>query len=456
MKLSYHLVGLLAFGVGFNCVAAAHELPSMGEIGQFNVDERMRTLFTNPSNVKPLQKVSFAIKESVAQITPACPTLHTGNLYTLTNSQAGNINCYHFEITERSKTTAILVDQVGATNVDLSILRHNNDDTYTLLGSSKNPGNQDESVVILTEPGHYYWYIEVVESDGTPFNFGAAVATELDANEFNDTVASSTILPDRQNNIVGNMDSITDIDYFQFTAVRGQDLSLKLESTNINEYIFEIYNNGWMPIDKGKYIPVTGLQENQPINIRVRANTAISANPSNTYSLQVASIITSFSNHVVSGENGVIRIPYSAFSNPYLTTQAYHKLNWSLVLQDSTGAPVQGATATLKFVKDWYNPVDSMVGHQQTSNSDGIISGLVDLNLCDENEARVRHVDYSMGYKNTWESQFERGAWRIEIPTNVDLNDDEEVDLIGVGGDNFPWVHFAHICYQRLVSSTPS
>ncbi|NMM42822.1 hypothetical protein [Pseudoalteromonas arctica] len=86
-------------------------------------------------------------------ITPICPTLATESLYTLSNSQPGESICYHFEITERSKTTALLVGQSTETDVNLSVLRHNLDDTFTAIGTSANTGNLDEVVLALTEPG---------------------------------------------------------------------------------------------------------------------------------------------------------------------------------------------------------------------------------------------------------------------------------------------------------------
>ena len=143
----------------------------------------------------------------------------------------------------------MLVGQSTETDVNLSVLRHNPDDTFTAIGTSANTGNLDEVVLALTEPGHYYWFMEVIDSDGSPFNFGAAVATNLDAYEFNDTETLATILPDKQNTITGNMDSINDIDYYQFTVVRGQDISIRLlDETLSDEFIFEINNNGWTPL----------------------------------------------------------------------------------------------------------------------------------------------------------------------------------------------------------------
>ena len=172
---------------------------------------------------------------SAASAIPQCPTLATGNLYTLSGLNAGDTACYHFEITARSKTTALLLNQETGNNIDLSIIRHNADNTYTALGTSNNIGNADETVVVLTELGHYYWFMEAQESTGAAFNFGAAVATALDDYEFNDTAATATVLADKQHKIIANMDSATDIDIYIFTSVRGQDVLLNFSDNNSDE-----------------------------------------------------------------------------------------------------------------------------------------------------------------------------------------------------------------------------
>lgn len=447
MKISHLSAVLVAVSTTCSSHALEHKLTPSGVVSQFGAVKSMkdRNLIEKPS--KGVSHISFNSAESALDITPVCPTLSTGNLYTINNSQSGDANCYHFEITERSKTTALLVDQNALTDVNLSILRHDSDDTYTTIGSSANAGNQDEVVVALTEPGHYYWYMEVVESDGSPFSFGAAVATNLDEYEFNDTVASATVLPDLQTSLVANMDAVNDIDYFQYSAARGQDLFLSLQSTASNEYIFEVYNNGWVLLDNNQYISLTGLQVNQVVNFRVRANPNVATNPSNTYNLQAGSV-ASIRKRTVSGEDNVIRIPGSAYDNPYLTVQAYNKITWSAELEDSTGAPVAGATVRLRLVKNWRQGRGSAVNYDITTGPDGKASRVIDLGNCDPNEYPVRHTDYDRGYRNLWESDFERGEWQVVSPLGVNSSNEQTTNAL--------WGAIGHICYQRLISSTPS
>ncbi|WP_052713138.1 hypothetical protein [Pseudoalteromonas rubra] len=455
MKKHTLTLSLLSILASTHALAIDHDLEHAGQVKKF-----VNNALNAPVAVMQSQRVASASvqSETTAAITPVCPTLATGSLYTLSNSSAGESICYHFEITERSKTTALLVGQSQGTNVNLSIIKHNPDNTFTAIGSSANPGNQDEVVLALTEPGHYYWFMEVVESDGAEYNFGAAVANNLDPYEFNDTVALSTVLPDRQNSLVGNMDSINDVDYYQFTAVRGQDLSLSFFDGLSNEYVVEIYNSGWTPIAPNTYQIISNLQENQSINLRVSANKALPVNPANSYTLNIASIVASFDSDVITGESNVNRIPYSAkyYSGPYLTTQAYRKLNWSLVLKDTTGAPIEGALAQFTLIKNVNDAENTLATYRVNSDSNGAISEQINLGACNPNARGIEHTEYSLGYKNEWRSDVEVGLWRLDIPTNRGVDENGKLDTIGIGGDNVSYVYFGHICDQDLISSNPS
>jgi hypothetical protein len=254
------------------------------------------------------------------------------------------------------------------------------------------------------------------------------------------------------------MDSINDVDYYQFTAVRGQDLSLSFFDGLSDEYVVEIYNSGWVPVTPNTYQIISNLQENQSINLRVSANKALPANPENSYTLNIASIVASFSNHVITGESNVNRIPYSArnYSGPYLTTQAYGKLNWSLVLKDTTGAPIEGAVAQFTFIKNVTDAENTLTTYKVNTDGNGAISEQINLGVCSPNVTGIEHTEYSFGYKNEWRSDVEVGLWRIDIPTNRGLDEKGRLDTIGIGGDNVPYVYFGHICDQDLISSNPS
>ncbi|MBE0377154.1 hypothetical protein [Pseudoalteromonas prydzensis] len=418
--------------------------------GEVKLSQKKLTFNTaKKRNKKALSSVANT-EVSTTSITPQCPTLATGNLYTLSGLNVSGTACYHFEITERSKTTALLLNQETGNNIDLSIIRHNEDNTYTTLGTSSNAANADETVVVLTVPGHYYWFMEAQESTGAAFNFGAAVTTELDDYEFNDTAATATVLADKQHKISANMDSATDIDIYKFTSVRGQDVLLNFSDNNLDEWIVEYYSAGWQTFTINADNTLGNLQPNQEIYVRVRPNLALPVNPNNYYGLTFGSKVVSASNHYVSGESNVNRVPYSSFVSdlPYATTQAYRKLTWGITLQDSTGQPIEGASAVLKFDQDIREPegVIEYTDYEMVSNSIGVVSGTINLGSC-YSDLTLRHTEYSLGYKNIWDTDLVYGVWRLEVPHSVGL---------GVGGDNVEYVWFSHLCDQDLVSSNPS
>ncbi len=422
-----------------------------GEVQLFT--KHLPALISQNSIKKPNPAKLEVTADNANAITPVCPTLSTNALYTLTGIEQGTNPCYHFEITETSKTTALLVDQAAGTNIDLSIIRHNPDDSLTLMGSSNNSGNTDEVVKTLTEPGHYYWFMTAVEASNASVSFGASVATQLDEYEFNDTVAASTILSDKQHHITGNMDASNDVDYFQFTAVRGQDVIIKLEDNNLDEWIIELFNSGWVPLAANSDITLSNLQPNQVINVRIRPNLNAQVNPANNYKLIIGSKVVFRRQYDVTGESNVNRIPYSSFNDfgiPYATTQAYKKVTWEISLSDSTNHPVEGALAQLYLLKSSGFQISNIITDE---NGEG--SQVIDLGTCSSSVSLPPFTNFSRGYRNTWEADFEYGYWSIDIPNTGDLD-------LGVGDpsgsplDNASYVTVGHICNMRLVSSVPS
>lgn len=396
------------------------------------------------TKLKPAEKLAGLAAE-IAAITPLCQTLNTGVLYTLSNSVVGNASCFHFEITERAKTTALLVGQNAQTDANLTIFRHEADDSLSVVGTSTNTGNADEVVLALTELGHYYWYIDVVAADGGDFNFAAVANTDADAYELNDSVALSTALPDKFNKLSGNMDSASDVDYYHFTAVRGQDTIISLvDSYNNNEWLLEFYNGGWQTLGSNQTHSLTGLPANQVLNIRVTPNPAVTVDPSHDYQLSFGSKAVSFGPHSVAGESNVTRVSYGA-TEIYLTTQAYRDLNWTATINDSTGQPIEGIEVVLKV--DKHAPFSTggapnYVDYSQLTDSTGQAVGSVNLGTCSGEYTSEKHYEYKFGTKNWWITNFNYGVWRIEVPGYPDL---------GVGGNNVQYVVLGHLCRQTYL-----
>lgn len=232
---------------------------------------------------------------------------------------------------QKAKSIIGLTGQSGGNDFGLLLLKDDGANNVSIVGTSDAVGNGDETIVTLTEPGNYYWYMVPYATDGTPINFAAAVNNQIDAYEVNDTPAKATVLPDKFNTIVSNSDSTIDHDYYQFTAVRGQDVVVELNgiaSGTSNRWITKISGNGINCdiLQNDIYSNIGGLQQNQLLYVRVRPNPTATWSAAAQYQLYFGSKPTTGS-HSVSGENNLIRIPFSVFLNHYLTTQIYRKMN---------------------------------------------------------------------------------------------------------------------------------
>jgi len=381
---------------------------------------------------------------ATSTFTPFCTTLSTGVLYTLNGAATGGAYCYHFNVPSESKTTAMLVNIAANNDMRLTVYRHEDDDSLSLVGQSNNAGNISEEVIAMTESGNYYWYMEALTADGSPFSFATVLNTSFDAYELNDTAALATALPDKFNTVIGNMDSATDIDYYNFTAIRGQDVRFNLTNeigSNHDEWLLE-YNNGsvWQQLNTGASAnyQLEGIPVNYTLSVRARPNPIYTVNPSNTYKLTIGSTVRTSSNHSVEGEGSVLRVPLSATPSGYLTTQAYDNLTWSIRLADSTGHGLEGETVNFTY---WL-PSTDYVTDSVVTDSNGYASGIANLGGCFSNATSLEHYTYNNNVKTWWTTDYASGFWEINIPNGF------ASDELGV-----TYVTLGHICSHNYIRS---
>jgi hypothetical protein len=370
--------------------------------------------------------------------TPLCSTLSINTAYSLNGTVPGGQYCFHFEVTERAKTEAFLIGQAASTDFALTLLRHEDDGSFTYMGGSDLAGNANESVLALTEYGQYYWLLDANSSDGSAITFGAAVNTAADSHELNDSVAMATVLADGRNVVYGNMDGATDVDYFLFTSLRGQNVEINLDDFyGSNEWIIEIWNGAWSPVTvRTRLTSSSGFD----VYARVRPNPLVGVNPTHDYVLTFGSIIDHIGNIEVEGEPNLARITYTYWSSPYMTTQAHNLLEWSVRVFDSSNEPLSGVTAkfavgTTDIPASYYTAI---------SDSNGTASGIVTLPDC-YGAIPLAHRSFGPGGQNWWASTFNLGAWAMTFPESM------IVDEVGVGGENVPAVILGHICTQKLL-----
>lgn len=390
-----------------------------------------------------------------AAFTPLCPTLAVNSIYTLDGLQSGGSACYHFEITQRSKTTAFVVGMSPETDIALSLMRDDGQNNVTAINYSNQAGNADEATLDLTPPGHYYWFMEANTADGSGFNFGAIVNANIDAYELNDIPSLAFSLPDGLNRIAGNSDSDSDADYYAFTAIRGQQVLLRFDGvtsgTNNNWLLAYSANGGnsWITSNTGQEITIVPTQPNEKILVRVLPNPSKLPTVSQLYILSLGSKIAGFTSSV-EGESTVLRIPNAApTAYGFMTTQAYRDVTWRVRMTDSTGVGIPNIKADLYLDQRESNGelvFDESNRHSITTNSNGDASGTVKLDAC-QADYTTQFQDYSLGYINTWRTTYDVGGWKIAVAAQED---------VGVGGKNSTHVTFGHICKHTLLKSVKS
>ena len=396
---------------------------------------RQRAVTQNKAAADHIDSGVPATSISVSAITPLCPTLSINTAYTLSGTATGGSYCYHFQLAQRSKTQAFLIGQNANTDFALTLVRHEENDTLTVLGTSDQVGNADEVLLALTQPGHYYWLMDAIASDGSPFQFGAVTNTAADAHELNDVPALATVIPDDRTPMIGNMDSAQDVDYFRYTAQFGQDVLVRMDDTfGLNEWTLEYFTGSfWTPMGANTDSMFSNLPTPATIYLRVRPTASVPLNTTHTYRLVVGSFVRASDMVNVSSPENLVPVPLGATPSP-LVTQAHNQLNWSMRVLDSKGNPVRGVQVNFILGADEI-PV---AAHPAFSNAAGIASGSLTLPDC-SGDFDVLHS--GQGYQ--WLTEYDVGIWLIEVPNTIEGE-------VGVGGPNVPNVTFGHICRQTL------
>lgn len=370
------------------------------------------TVLSAPGTNVLKQSQTKAASEAQAAFVPLCDTLEINNLYTLSNTQTGASICYHFNVPKKAKATVLLVGQSAGTNMALTLFQDDGQNNLIPLGTSDSPGNGDESLSGILEAGDYYWFMQANTADGSDFSFGADVNSNIDDYEPNDTAQTARALPDALNQITGNLDSPTDVDYFDFTAVRGQSVSMYLgddKKGTRNQWIFERFDGAnWITIPANATSTYPTLAPNAVVKVRVRANPEVTWNGGSQYKLSLGSS-PRLNSSDVQGDS-VVRIPNSApTAYGYMTTQAAKTLTWSTNWSDSTGAPLLGVTPVLRLDQDWVNTEINYKDHEAKTNSAGTSTSSVTLGACNY-RYQTQYQAYSGPYLYTWDTTYDYGA----------------------------------------------
>ncbi|MDW6002912.1 hypothetical protein [Vibrio mangrovi] len=425
--------------------------PYMGEL---NVPTSKLKIAPETSAQNIQTPFTLAEADDSDPFTPLCDTLNVGALYTLNGVQKDGVYCYHFEVTQRSKITALLVNQAETTDMKLTVLMHGPNDQLFIVGTSDQPGNADEYVSAVVEPGHYYWYMEANAADNASIQFGVSVNSAIDAYEPNDTPQTSSQLPETRNMIVGNIDSATDVDYYLYTVDKGKKIDITIDqSESPEQWLFKLtaLSGSVEPEENTYHYTVT---EGTQILLQVAHNPEKAVDTAKQYRVLLGPSVASMTSSSVEGESNVVRLKLSETSmypnvltggpsGLYLTTQAYNQLTWQVKLTDSAGQPAANAAVALQydvnlFDGEW-NPSNSIAYTDNTGTARGTVT--LGRKNC-QDELFTTQVAYVYNSKVTYRTGFDAGMWRIVVPGTS----------LGVGGPNVPGVTLGHICTQKVLS----
>ncbi|MDW6091807.1 hypothetical protein [Vibrio rhizosphaerae] len=407
--------------------------------------------------------LSATAEDGPDTVTPLCDTLASGSLYTLSGVQKDGVYCYHFEVKQRSKMMALLVGQAETTDMKLSVLKHGADDQLFIVGTSDHPGNADEVVSAVVEPGHYYWYMEAKAAENASIQFGVSVNSAIDAYEPNDTPQTSTRLPETRNMIVGNIDSASDLDYYLYTVEKGKKIDIEVDDSHSpKQWLFSLSvlsGSVEREDNTSHYVATEGTQ----LLLQVKHNPAKTVDASKQYRVLLGPSVASMQSSSVQGEPDVVRLMYSDTSHLpnvlrgpaglFLTTQVYNKLTWQAKLTDSTGQPAANAQVNFlydlnlyeyDFQRDGYHVVWNPSLDSAYTDKQGVARGtiIVGRNNC-ELEREVVHTAYVYNHKVTYRTGFDTGVWKIEVPgTPFGVGDYKTVMGVTLG----------HICTQKVLN----
>jgi len=413
------------------------EIEAMGEITENNPDSLeldQIELDSEQTSKEELSSRSFALAS--ASYTPACTQLNLNTLYDLTPT-AGSYYCIYFEISTLARTEFVALGQTAGRQVNLEVFQDvNANQTFTLLGSSSDTDSRD-SVLVLTEPGHYYMQLYANSGDGLPIQLAvAANSSLLDAYEPNDNVLNARVLSEARNRVVANLDVPSDIDYYRFVSENGADVEAKLvDHFDTNEWKLELLNgSSWTELAVETPWKLSGLSAGSVLNFRVSQRPNVNHNL-NPYDLNIGYRIASIDQvSAISNEN-IVRITAQYQDDPYLTTQVHNRLDWTARIKDSKGTPLPGVE-----VQFLYGAQDIDGGtSSEITNSSGVASGIVAFPDCQGGHEVVHYESFGQ-MKGWWRSDFYYGAWRMRVPDSI--GDDE----VGVSD-----VVMGHICFQEYL-----
>ncbi|MCV4281248.1 hypothetical protein [Pseudomonas capsici] len=258
----------------------------------------------------------------------------------------------------------------------------------------------------------------------------AAQVQEIDGEAF-------TVLGDRIHQIEQTLQSVTSVDRYSFTAVRGQDVLLATPGGGVPNRVwkveYQVDGGAWQLKKYNGPEAFRGLKPGARINIRVLASDGVRFDKAG-YRIVFGSY--PHMRYDLHHEEGLLKIPYGLTKPPFLATQAFTKTLLEGTFTDSKAYPLEGGVMGFRLEPHHgYKKIEE----EFTSDASGKISKLIEFSPCEGGRYADNFVHKHNG-RNTWSTLYKAGSYSARNLLLGSLEDKPHV------------YDFGHICKRTLVN----
>ncbi|WP_236709464.1 fibronectin type III domain-containing protein [Pseudomonas sp. Leaf127] len=247
----------------------------------------------------------------------------------------------------------------------------------------------------------------------------------------------ATTLEDRVHLIRNELESVTAIHHYHFTAVRGQTVLLAIpDASSYGKHWrldYRIASGEWNTKHWNGPEKIENLSPGTSVEVRVMAVGGVQFDKAG-YTLAFGSYPHMY--YDFHHEKGFMPIPHGLTAPAFLATQALTEALLEVSFTDSKGHPLEGGVVAFSFRPNAEVNTDTTL---YSSDRHGKIAALIKFNRCEGGEYAEPFVHINNG-RNTWATRYKVGAYQA---LNV---------LPGALADKPHRYDFGHVCKRWLVN----
>lgn len=232
-KYSFYVPSAIDDGVSTDLISKTHEGP---ELSRSNFEVPELGVF-KPQKTED-QYISVTPRVYNPAYTPLCTQLQVNTTYTLSGTAPGTALCYYFQVTndpvsitsENVKIVGRIFNQAANNDHWLRVGQDDPDfpNSFPLVFNNPVTGSGEERVQFLSDDGHYYFFIDAIDSTGAPFNIRLDAIHNYDDQELSEGVATAHALA-TETEVTGNLDWAQDQDVYSYTTV-GTEIAIQVSA----------------------------------------------------------------------------------------------------------------------------------------------------------------------------------------------------------------------------------